>query len=54
MARIRHRSRLATGIGRSSGRRTQDWVTGKTKKGFEVSFSEAAPPGAKLDWQLIR
>ena len=34
--------------------RTQDWVTRKTKKGFEVSFSEAAPPGAKLDWQLIR
>lgn len=33
---------------------TMDCVTEKTKNGFNVEFSQAAPQGAKVDWQLIR
>jgi len=29
-------------------------VTVKRPDGFRVEFAEAAPPGAKIDWQLIR
>ena len=34
--------------------RTMDWITKKDKTGFAVEFSEAVPPGGKIDWQLIR
>lgn len=33
---------------------TQDAVIEKTTKGFTVIFSEPAPTGATIDWQLIR
>lgn len=34
--------------------KTMDWVVEKTPGGFRVAFSEAAPGGASVDWQLIR
>jgi hypothetical protein len=34
--------------------KTMDWIAAKTETGFVVEFSEEAPRGARLDWQLIR